>query len=29
MRFGKIFTAYQLAGRLGAKRVLVVIFKRD
>ena len=27
MRFGKTFTAYQLARRLGAKRVLVVTFK--
>ena len=27
MRFGKTFTAYQLAKRLGAKRVLVVTFK--
>lgn len=27
MRFGKTFTSYQLAERLGAKRVLVVTFK--
>jgi len=27
MRFGKTFTTYQLAGKLGAKRVLVVTFK--
>ncbi len=27
MRFGKTFTAYQLAKRLGAKRVLVATFK--
>ncbi len=27
MRFGKTFTAYQLAGKLGTKRVLVVTFK--
>ncbi len=27
MRYGKTFTAYQLAKRLGAKRVLVVTFK--
>lgn len=27
MRFGKTFTAYQLAKKLGAKRVLVVSFK--
>lgn len=27
MRFGKTFTAYQLASKLGAKRVLVVTFK--
>ena len=27
MRFGKTFTAYQLAKRLGSKRVLVVTFK--
>lgn len=27
MRFGKTFTAYQLAQKLGAKRVLVVTFK--
>ena len=27
MRFGKTFTAYQLANRLGAKRVLVLTFK--
>lgn len=27
MRFGKTFTAYQLARRMGAKRVLVVTFK--
>lgn len=27
MRFGKTFTAYQLARKLGAKRVLVVTFK--
>lgn len=27
MRFGKTFTAYQLAKRMGAKRVLVVTFK--
>ena len=27
MRFGKTFTAYQLAKKLGAKRVLVVTFK--
>jgi hypothetical protein len=27
MRFGKTFTAYQLARQLGAKRVLVVTFK--
>lgn len=27
MRFGKTFTAYQLAKRLGAKRVLVMTFK--
>jgi hypothetical protein len=27
MRFGKTFTAYQLAKQLGAKRVLVVTFK--
>jgi hypothetical protein len=27
MRFGKTFTAYQLARRLGAKRVLVLTFK--
>lgn len=27
MRFGKTFTTYQLARRLGAKRVLVVTFK--
>ncbi len=27
MRFGKTFTSYQLAKRLGAKRVLVVTFK--
>ncbi len=27
MRFGKTFTAYQLAKRVGAKRVLVVTFK--
>ena len=27
MRFGKTFAAYQLARRLGAKRVLVVTFK--
>lgn len=27
MRFGKTFTAYQLARRLGAKRTLVVTFK--
>ncbi len=27
MRFGKTFTAYQLANKLGAKRVLVVTFK--
>ena len=27
MRFGKTFTAYQLAKRLGAKRVLVLTFK--
>ncbi|MCC6602779.1 MAG: restriction endonuclease [Anaerolineae bacterium] len=27
MRFGKTFTAYQLARRLGAKRILVVTFK--
>lgn len=27
MRYGKTFTAYQLARRLGAKRVLVVTFK--
>lgn len=27
MRFGKTFTTYQLANRLGAKRVLVVTFK--
>jgi hypothetical protein len=28
MRFGKTFTTYQLAKKLGAKRVLVVTFKR-
>lgn len=27
MRFGKMFTSYQLAKKLGAKRVLVVTFK--
>jgi len=27
MRFGKTFTAYKLAGKLGAKRLLVVTFK--
>ena len=27
MRFGKTFTSYQLAKKLGAKRVLVVTFK--
>ncbi|HWD41977.1 MAG TPA: hypothetical protein VG944_24265 [Fimbriimonas sp.] len=27
MRFGKTFTAYQLAKRLGARRVLIVTFK--
>ena len=27
MRFGKTFTAYQLARKLGAKRILVVTFK--
>jgi len=27
MRFGKTFTAYQLAMKLGAKRILVVTFK--
>ncbi|MEX2374495.1 MAG: GIY-YIG nuclease family protein [Dehalococcoidia bacterium] len=27
MRFGKTFTAYQLAGTMGARRVLVVTFK--
>ncbi len=27
MRFGKTFTAYQLAKKLGAKRILVVTFK--
>ena len=27
MRFGKTFTTYQLAKKLGAKRVLVVTFK--
>jgi hypothetical protein len=27
MRFGKTFTSYQLAKRLGAKRVLIVTFK--
>jgi len=27
MRFGKTFTSYQLAARMGAKRVLVVTFK--
>src|SRR5260370_35067504 len=27
MRFGQAFTTYQLAKRLGAKRVLVVTFK--
>ena len=27
MRFGKTFTAYQLARKLGAKRVLVITFK--
>lgn len=27
MRFGKTFTAYQLAKKLGAKRVLVLTFK--
>jgi hypothetical protein len=27
MRFGKTFTSYQLANRMGAKRVLVVTFK--
>jgi len=27
MRFGKTFTAYQLAKRLGAKRILVLTFK--
>lgn len=27
MRFGKTFTAYQLAKRMGAKRILVVTFK--
>ena len=27
MRFGKTFTAYQLASKLGARRVLVVTFK--
>jgi hypothetical protein len=27
MRFGKTFTAYQLARRLGARRILVVTFK--
>lgn len=27
MRFGKTFTAYQLAKKLGAKRVLVITFK--
>ncbi len=27
MRFGKTFTTYQLAGKLGARRVLVVTFK--
>jgi hypothetical protein len=27
MRFGKTFTAYQLAKKLGTKRVLVVTFK--
>src|ERR1017187_10323082 len=27
MRFGKTFTAYQLANKLGAKRVLVLTFK--
>jgi hypothetical protein len=27
MRFGKTFTSYQLAKRLGAKRILVVTFK--
>lgn len=27
MRFGKTFTAYQLARRMGAKRILVVTFK--
>src|SRR6185369_13170916 len=27
MRFGKTFTAYQLAKKMGAKRVLVVTFK--
>src|SRR5439155_20223262 len=27
MRFGKTFTSYQLARKLGAKRVLVVTFK--
>ena len=26
MRFGKTFTSYQLARKLGAKRVLVVTF---
>jgi hypothetical protein len=29
MRFGKTFTTYQLAKKLGAKRVLVVTFKRS
>jgi len=27
MRFGKTFTTYQLAKKLGAKRVLVLTFK--
>ena len=27
MRFGKTFTTYQMAKKLGAKRVLVVTFK--
>ena len=27
MRFGKTFTAYQLAKKLGAKRLLVLTFK--
>jgi hypothetical protein len=27
MRFGKTFTAYQLAKRLGAKRIIIVTFK--